>query len=58
MEHAESERADKSAEGKREATAEPKSKPDFSGGAKRCKVLVWEEEVDGVVIVSTKDEEN
>lgn len=58
MEHAESERADKSAEGKREATAEPEDKPDFSGGAKRCEVLVLEEEVDGVVIMSTKDEED
>jgi hypothetical protein len=52
----------KTAAGKRQATSDPEEKPDekpdFSGGAKRCKVFVKEEEVDGKVVVTIKDEED
>lgn len=49
------------AKGKRQAVSDPEEKPDekldFSGGAKRCRVSVKEEVVDGKVVVTIKDEE-
>jgi hypothetical protein len=46
----------KPATGKR-AMSDADVKPDFAPGAKRCKVDVRQEEVDGIVVLKIKDED-